>query len=136
MTSRRPARAHLVARLGAPLLFLGCAALEVVSLASGQSWRGFLPDFRLGLGVLDAALWLASAAILALGTTKALYVPVYGALMLLSEAVVARAAGSPRELVYLAVLPLVVAFESIDIKHVLGIDRADAEPSPFVPATA
>jgi hypothetical protein len=136
MTSKSSARVHTVARLGAPLLFLGCAAYEVVSVASGQSWPGFLQDVRLGFGLLDAALWLASAAILALGTRKALYVPVYGALMLLSEAVIARAAGSARELVYLAVLPLVVAFESIDIKHALGIDRARAEVAHYVPATA
>lgn len=136
MSSPPSARTRTVARIAAPLLFMGCGVFEVVSLALGRQWPGFIDELRVGFGLFNAALWFASALILALGTRKALYVPVLGALMLLTVPFVARAAGSPRELVYLAVMPLVIVFEAMDIRSVLGIARTGEGVRAAVPATA
>lgn len=124
-----------MALFGAPLLFGACAAYAFVSIALHRVWPGFVWELRVGFGLVDAALWLASAVILGMRTKKALWVPVLGAFMLLAESTVARAGGSVRELVYLGVLPLIVALESVDIKHVLGIDREETTLGA-VPVTA
>lgn len=117
MTSRS------MARFGAPFLFVACAAYEVISIALGKTWPGFTQEMRVGAGLVAAALWVASAVVLAIETRKALYLPVFGAFMLVTLAFTARAGGSARELVYLAVFPLVVLLQTIDIKALLGIDR-------------
>lgn len=124
-----------IARYGGPLLFVACAAYEIVWIALGHEWPGFVPSVRVGIGLMNVALWLASAAVLALRTSKALWVPVYGAFMLLTEAIVARASGSQRELVYLAVFPVIVVLETIDIREVLGIEREYVHGAA-VPVTA
>lgn len=124
-----------LAQLGAPLLFVACAAYEVVSIALHRVWPGFDQGLRVGFGLTSAALWLASAVVLGLRTKKALWVPVFGAFMLLAESTTARAAGSVHELVYLGVLPVIAVLESIDIKWVLGIGR-EAMPATAAPATA
>lgn len=124
-----------LALFGAPLLFVACATYEILSIALHRVWPGFDQGLRVGLGLTAAALWLASAVVLGTRTTKALWVPVFGAFMLLVESTTARAGGSAHELVYLGVLPVIVVLESIDIKWVLGIDREEM-PVSAVPATA
>jgi hypothetical protein len=127
-------RTLTVVKIGAPALFLGCAAYELVSIALGHTWPQYVSEVRDGLGVLAAALWIASAVVLALGTRKALYVPVFGAFMILTHAFVARAGGSTRELVYLAVFPFIVALETADIRLALGKARLGAIAAPPPPA--
>ena len=101
------------ARIAAPVLFVACAADEIARVVLGRPWAGFVPAASNVVGLGLAAVWLASAVMVARNATKALYVVVVGSFALLAHAVITRAAGSTLGLVYLGVAPVVVLLERI-----------------------
>ena len=107
MTSR------MFARVAAPVLFAGCAALEIARIVVGRPWSSFNALASNVVGLLLGALWLASAAVIATGTKKDLYVVIAGSFALLAHAVVTRAGGSTLGLVYLGLAPVIVLLERV-----------------------
>jgi hypothetical protein len=100
-----------LARVLAPALFVVAAAVEVGRLVLGRPWKSFVPSFSNGLGVVLAALWLASAVLIFTGSKRALAVPVLGTLMLFTMGVVYRAGGSIEGLLYMGLAPVIVLLE-------------------------
>ncbi len=120
---------RLMARVAAPVLFAGCAAIEITRVVIRRPWLGFNAVDSNVVGLALATLWLASAVVLATGTRKALYVVIVGSFALLAHGVVTRAGGSTLGLVYLGLAPLVVLLERVALGSKLVWGRTAEEPT-------
>jgi hypothetical protein len=108
--------------------------VEVVRIALHQSAQGLVPSFSHGVGLLLAVLWCASAVVVALGTKSAVYVPLFGSLMLLTWGVVMCAAGSSLGIVYMAAAPVITVLERVAFAGALGWYEPAPVPDPNVDA--
>ena len=108
------------ARLAAPLLFVACAGVEIVRIALHQWPQGLVPGFSHAVGLALAVLWCASAVVVALGTKSAVYVPLFGSLLLLAWGVVMRSAGSDLGILYMAAAPVITVLERVAFAGALG----------------